>query len=100
MTTPGDHKDTVSIRLDRDELARLDEIRGDGVSRSAFVRELIRRSGPIDEPPTYGEALLLLARSARAGKVQAQVALERALRQQTGDEDDDWLERILGEQGG
>jgi hypothetical protein len=42
------------------------------MSRSAFVRELLRSSGPLDEEPTYAEALVLLARSARAGKVQAQ----------------------------
>jgi hypothetical protein len=70
--------ETVTIRLSAEELTRLDEIR-DG-SRSAFVRELIRRAGPLDEEPNYEEALSLLARSARAGKVQAQVALERALR--------------------
>ena len=71
---------TISVRLPVGELARLDEMRGSGVSRSAFVRELLRRSGPIDEEPSYGESLRLLARSARAGKVPAQVALERALR--------------------
>ena len=68
------------LGLSADEVARLDEIRGEGVSRSAFVRELIRRAGPLDEEPSYHEALVLLAKSARAGKVQAQVALERALR--------------------
>jgi Phage integrase family len=36
----------------------------------------LRRAGPLDDAPTYPEALTLLARSARAGKVQAQVALE------------------------
>jgi Arc/MetJ-type ribon-helix-helix transcriptional regulator len=86
--------ESVSVRMSPQEIARVDELRGEGVSRSAFVRELLRRAGPLDETPTYAEALLLLARSARAGKVQAQVALERALRQ-VGDDDDDWLERLL-----
>jgi hypothetical protein len=87
--------ETVSIRMRRNELARVDELRGSGVSRSAFVRELLRRASPLDEDPTYGEALLLLARSARAGKVQAQVALERALRDSASDDDAGWLDRIL-----
>jgi Arc/MetJ-type ribon-helix-helix transcriptional regulator len=87
--------ETITIRLSPEELARVDELRGEGVSRSAFVRELLRRAGPLDEAPSYAEALLLLARSARAGKVQAQVALERALRHAADDDDDDWLERLL-----
>jgi hypothetical protein len=86
---------TVSIRLSAGEVARIDEMRGGGVSRSAFVRELLRRSSPVDEAPTYPEALMLLARSARAGKVQAQVALERALRGAQADDDGDWLARLL-----
>jgi|SRR5688500_9233061 Arc/MetJ-type ribon-helix-helix transcriptional regulator len=87
--------ESVSVRMSPQELARVDELRGEGVSRSAFVRQLLRRAGPLDEAPTYAEALLLLARSARAGKVQAQVALERALRHGADDDDDDWLERLL-----
>jgi hypothetical protein len=38
---------------------------------------------------------MLLARSARAGKVQAQVALERALRGAQAADDGDWLARLL-----
>jgi hypothetical protein len=87
--------ETITIRLSPQEVARADELRGEGVSRSAFVRELLRRAGPLDEQPSYAESLLLLARSARAGKVQAQVALERALRGAQGDDDGDWLERLL-----
>jgi Ribbon-helix-helix protein, copG family len=87
--------ETITIRMSPEEIARVDEMRGEGMSRSAFVRELLRRSGPLDEEPSYAEALVLLARSARAGKVQAQVALERALRGAQGDGDDGWLERIL-----
>jgi Arc/MetJ-type ribon-helix-helix transcriptional regulator len=69
--------ETITVRLTPGEVARVDEMRGEGVSRSAFVRELLRRAGPVDEAPTYGEALELPARRARAGKVQAQVAPER-----------------------
>jgi hypothetical protein len=87
--------ETVTIRMSPEELARVDEMRGEGVSRSAFVRELLRRSAPLDEEPTYAEALVLLARSARAGKVQAQVALERALRGTESADDAGWLDRIL-----
>ena len=61
--------ETISVRMSVDEAARLDALRGQGVSRSAFVRELLRRAGPLDEAPSYPEALLLLAKSARAGKV-------------------------------
>jgi len=90
--------ETITVRMTPDEIVRVDELRGDGVSRSAFVRELLRRAGPLENAPSYAEALLLLGRSARAGKVQAQVALERALRGDRDDQDDDWLERLLDEQ--
>ena len=87
---------TISIRLSPQDVARVDEMRGEGTSRSAFVRELLRRSGPVDEEASYGEALRLLARSARAGKVPAQVALERALRASDGVSDADGeLARLL-----
>src|SRR2546429_318062 len=39
---------TISVRVSSQDVARLDEMRGDGVSRSAVVRELLRRSGPGD----------------------------------------------------
>jgi hypothetical protein len=84
--------ESVSNRMSPEEIARVDELRGEGMSRSAFVRELLRRAAPLDEAPTYAEAIALLARSARAGKVQAQVALERALR---GDHPTSELEEFL-----
>jgi hypothetical protein len=89
--------ETVTIRLSPEEVARVGRSGAEGMSRSAFVRELLRRAGPLDEAPIYDEALILLAKSARAGKVQAQVALERALRAADAPDDDGWLERILGE---
>jgi len=88
--------ETVSIRLSAGDLARLDEMRAPEVSRSAFIRSLLRGAGPLDEQPSYGEALRLLGESARGGKVQAQVALERALRGAEGAPDDGWMERLLG----
>src|SRR5918999_3943629 len=69
--------------------------RVDPSQRGEGRQELLRRAGPLDEDPTYAEALVLLARSARAGKVQAQVGLERALRGAVDDSGGDWLERIL-----
>ena len=78
VTTDGD-TESISVRMSADEVARLDEIRGEGVSRSAFVRELLRRAAPLDEAPSY--PVVAAAGEVRArGKVQAQVALERALR--------------------
>jgi hypothetical protein len=88
--------DVVSVRMSADEVARLDELRGADMSRSGFVRELVRLAGPLDEAPTYDEAVVLLARSARAGKVAAQVALERALRSdQDEPSEDSELERLI-----
>jgi Arc/MetJ-type ribon-helix-helix transcriptional regulator len=60
--------ETITIRMSPDEIARVDELRGEGTSRSAFVRELLRRAGPLDEEPSYAEALVLLARSARRAR--------------------------------
>jgi hypothetical protein len=87
--------ETITIRMSPEEVARVDELRAPNMSRSAFVRELLRRAGRLDEEPTYGEALVLLARSARAGKVQAQVALERALRDSESEDDAGWFDRLL-----
>jgi hypothetical protein len=86
----------IGVVLNDQELARLDELRGQQ-ERAVYLRCLLSQP-PDDSEPTYGESLRLLAASARAGKVQAQVALERALRgAQEGSEDGGWLERILNE---
>jgi hypothetical protein len=86
----------VTVRLSAGELTRVDEFRGSR-SRSAYVRELIRSAAPPDDPePDHGEAIQLLAQSARDGSVTARVHLERALR---GDRrklpSDSELERLL-----
>jgi hypothetical protein len=86
---------TVSVHLTEEEVARLDEIRSADVSRSAFMRALLRSAGPLDEAPTHAEAVRLLAESARGGKVNAQVALERALRGEHGADTDSELARLL-----
>jgi metal-responsive CopG/Arc/MetJ family transcriptional regulator len=85
----------ITISLGEAELAKLDEIR-EG-TRSAAIRELIRSATPdhAADAPTYTEAIRLLARSARDGKVQAQVALERALRAAREPVEDDELEKLL-----
>jgi hypothetical protein len=89
-------KHTVSVHLAQEEVARLDEIRSSDVSRSAFMRALLRSAGPLDEAPTHGEAVRLLAESARSGKVSAQIALERALRADSSPETvDGELARLL-----
>jgi hypothetical protein len=65
-------------------------------ARPAFIRDLLRRATPIEDSPTYEEAVALLARSARAGKVTAQIALERALRaDEGGSEPEGELARLL-----
>jgi hypothetical protein len=61
----------ISVRMSDDDLARLDELRPEGTGRPAFIRSLLRRATPTEESPTYEEAVALLARSARAGKVTA-----------------------------
>ena len=90
--------EVISIRLTVQEIARIDELRPPRCSRSAFVKALLKTArGPVNEQASHDEALLLLADSARAGHVQAQVALERALRSTLKKEDevDDAIERIL-----
>jgi hypothetical protein len=90
----------VGVRLTEGEAARLEELRPPGLTRSAYIRRLIADAAPIDvEVPTWGEAIRLLAESARSGIVTAQVALVRALpRDGTPPEPpDDPLERLLRE---
>jgi hypothetical protein len=82
---------TVSIRLTDHEIAKLDEMRGLGMSRSGYVRELLRRGGPVDEPPTHLEAMTLLAARARGGSTAAVIALERATRDHKDRDTMDWI---------
>lgn len=79
------------------EIERLDTLRGDGTSRPSMVRQLIRAGLPV-QAATRDEALTILSSLARDGRVSAAVALERALRIETGTEGD-LLDNILGEGG-
>ena len=74
-----------------DELARLDEQRG-VVSRARFIRTLLREPPTREGIATREEVLALLSEQARAGKVAAAIALERALRgEQPASELEDFL---------
>jgi hypothetical protein len=71
----------IHVRLDDDQVAQLDELRGPR-SRPEFLRALLRTAGPIEpqDPPNHAEAVDLLRQAAIAGSITARVALERALR--------------------
>lgn len=72
----------------------MDELRPSGITRPAFLRALLREPPKGDDIATRSEALGILTRLARDGKVAAAIALERALRNE-GAVADDELERIL-----
>jgi hypothetical protein len=64
--------------------------------RSVFLRKLLQGPSAVEEPPSHAEAVAILARLAREGKVAAAVALERALRDGPGAEGPEGeLERLL-----
>jgi hypothetical protein len=71
----------------------LAELRPAGTSRPGFLRSLLREPPRGDEVVTRGEALAILTRLARDGRVAAAIALERALRDQ--DEGSDELDALL-----
>jgi hypothetical protein len=71
---------TVKVRLSGSEMARLDELRPPGVSRATFLRSLLQEPPSGSELATRTEALGILTRLARDGRVTAAIALERALR--------------------
>jgi hypothetical protein len=87
----------VMVRLNDAELAWLDEIRPGGVPRAVYLRNLLREPPTAEDIADRQEALALLSGLARAGKVSAAIALERALRA-TPKSDEDWddeLSRII-----
>jgi hypothetical protein len=84
----------VLVRLSDAELARLDELRPAGTPRATFMRSLLQESPSADEIATRSEVLAILSRLARDGRVAAAIALERALRDEPAEPDDE-LERIL-----
>jgi hypothetical protein len=77
-----EHK--ILVSLDGSELARLDELRPSGTARAVFLRQLLQGPSAVKEAPSHAEAVAILARLARDGKVAAAVALERALRDDAG----------------
>jgi hypothetical protein len=95
-------KHQITVRFNADELARLDERRPDGLTRAQWLRELARGSAPAGETPSRQQVVAALWQMTKDGKVQAAVALERALRPHTAlrnqpwdDVDDGELERLL-----
>ena len=92
---------TVSVRLSSHEVAILDELRG-GLSRSAFIRIVVRRAGPVQEVLTHEAVLGLLSAYALSGSTSAAVSLERALRPTTSQHAgiDEAIDRILRKGGG
>jgi hypothetical protein len=90
----SNRKHHVKVSLNNQEIARLDEIRGDE-ERAVYLRRLLHEP-PGNEVATHTEAVALLARLARDGKVAAAVALERALRDDAGAQGPEGeLERLL-----
>ena len=91
--------ETISVRMSVDEAVSARRAPGPGrepfgVGAGLFAARWAARRGAV-----LPEALLLLAKSARAGKVQAQVALERALRDHPrGNDFDDELSRLLDDE--
>ena len=87
----------VTVRLSDDEVTRLDELRSGVTGRAVYLRNLLR------EPPTdrdvadRTEALAILCQLARAGKVTAAIALERALRDEDHGDFDNDLARLLSD---
>jgi predicted transcriptional regulator len=71
----------LTVRVSAETLAKLDKTAAKrGLSRSEALRALLEGDLPQAAPADHGEALLLLAESARSGSVPARVALEKALR--------------------
>lgn len=81
----------VKVSLDDQELARLDEVRGDE-ERAVHLRRLLHAPPDGSEVATHTEALTILTRLARDGRTTAAIALERALR---GDQPASELEEFL-----
>ena len=74
---------TLKVTLTAAEFARLDELRPPGVTRPAFIRSLLREPPRTDDVATRDEALSILTRLARDGRVAAAIALARELRGET-----------------
>jgi hypothetical protein len=93
----GRRRHEVTVRLSDSELERLDE-RWTGTARAVYLRTLLHEPPSTEAIADRREILALLSEQARAGKVAAAIALERALRDQDEPDIDDELDRILGRQ--
>ena len=80
----------IKVSLNDAEVAVLDERRGPA-PRAAYLRQLLHEPPKRLEVATRSEALHLLTQSARDGRVQAQVALARELREDDGQEVFNWV---------
>jgi hypothetical protein len=79
------------VRLNDQEVARLDEIRGDE-ERAVYLRRLLHEPPDGSEVATHTEALAILTRLARDGRTTAAMALEKTLRgEQPASELEDFL---------
>lgn len=85
----------VMVRLNEDELARLDELRPAVTARAVYLRNLLREPAADRDVADHREALAILSEMARAGRVTAAIALERALRHEDHGDFDDELARLL-----
>jgi hypothetical protein len=75
---------SITVRLSASELARLDELRPSGTPRATFMRSLLREPPNWEQVATRTEALTILTRLARDGRVTAAIALARELRDRSG----------------
>ena len=75
----GNRRHYVKVSLDDQELARLDELRGDE-DRAVYLRRLLHEPPSGSEIATHTEALAILSRLARDGRTTAAIALEKTLR--------------------
>jgi hypothetical protein len=89
--------ETRSWSVNDDELARLDELRSGVTGRAVYLRNLLREPPTDQDVADRTEALAILSQLARAGRVTAAIALERALRQDDHRDIDNELARLLGD---
>ncbi len=69
ISVPMARDNVLKLLLSDEELLRLDELRPPGSSRPAFLRSLLHEPPRDDEVATREEALSILTRLARDGRV-------------------------------
>lgn len=90
----------VHVRLSEDELAQLDEMRPTGMPRAVFVRSLLHKPPERADVASREEALSILTRLARSGKVAAAIHLARELRLEQDGGEGDPLDELLRRSNG